>query len=590
MKEHAVRLLGDESLAPQSPFINCPSIISVIDILSRQDRHHILLQASASRKIQNAIIQGIIQTLRFSPIPKVLQNVEIVYFDGIRFAQNMEDDLLAWSLKQRKENQRTILIINQIEILFNNKVEKWLNSVFNDESWRVIVFTQKTGYRNLQIQQPEVADLFTHVAWEEHDDAEIVPILKYFGTELENFHQVDIPVEIFSSTISLASHYLPGTSNLEKSLELLDSACARASVHDNEAQEKKPVVTSKHLSQVVSSLTKIPMTHLQNNYFKATQFIEAMQHHIFGQDFALSKIASLLQSACIKLQTKHGPLCSILLTGPGGVGKSKLAYAMAEHLFGHKDAILQVNPKAMSSLFSSIQKTPYAVVLLKNIDELPIETLNIFKDILTQGYVMDASGNKYDFQYSIIIMTTMLGADMIAPKLDKELSPSESEKTNDLMQLVLNAPLLDTNIPSEPVSAEKIYDDVYAALETRLSPEFLRCLNVVPFMALDYPALEKLMRYKLKMLAKQLDLRFGIELHYASEVVKFLAHEGLYNGVNLKSLDKLLDQYLYSCVTREVLAFAEDKDKSKQLLLQLNDNGQLLRCKFITTNEVPLFK
>jgi ATP-dependent Clp protease ATP-binding subunit ClpA len=590
MKEHSVRLIEEETLAPPSPFKNYPIIMSFIDILSRQERHHLLLQSSSSRKIQNAIIQGLVQTLRSAPVPKTLQDAEFIYFDAIRFAQNMEDDLLAWSLKPRKENQRTVLIINQMEILFHSKAKKWLDSILLDESWRVIVFTKKTGYQNLLAQRTDLSDLFTFAEWDEQNEIDMLATLKYFGTEFENFHQVNIPDEIFSSAISMASHYLPGASWLEKTLELLDSACARATAINNVDQEKQPLVTSKHLSQVVSNFTKIPLTHLQNNYFKAAHFIKAMQQSVFGQDAALSKIGTLLQNACIKLQKKSGPLCSLLLTGPSGVGKTKLAFSMAEHLFGHNKAIVQVNPNALSSLYASIQQMPYAIVLLKNVEELSLEVLNIFKDILLQGYIIDAENNKHDFQHALIIMTTTLGADSIADHFSQEQSAPETEQSNDLMQLVLNTSLQETTIPLENISPEKMYDDVYSTLKMHFSAEFLRCLNIIPFIPLDYIALEKLMRLKLNSLAKQLDARFGIELHYASEVIKFLSHESLYNRINMKSFGNLLDQHLYACVTREVLAYAEDKNKSKQLLLELNDNGQLLRCRFITTNEVPLFK
>ena len=192
----------------------------------------------------------------------------------------------------------------------------------------------------------------------------------------------------------MATHYLSGQqSSLDKALQLLDSGAARASAMERSDQpgQPKPILTNLVLANIVSSWTQIPLSHLQHNKFKAADFIQGMQKHIFGQEAAINLIGLALQHARIKLQTKTGPLCSFLFAGPPNIGKTETAFAMAEQLFGHKGALLRVKLdktlranslaeiKVMAqtenshfpTLFEAIQQCPYAVVLLENINQAP---------------------------------------------------------------------------------------------------------------------------------------------------------------------------------------------------------------------------
>ena len=109
------------------------------------------------------------------------------------------------------------------------------------------------------------------------------------------------------------------------------------------------------------------------------------------------------------------------------------------------------------------------------------------------------------------------------------------------------------------------------------------------FLPLDYAALEKVIRLKVKTLAKRLEANFGIELNYAPEVIKFLAHEALWRKPMSKPIEKLLEQHLFSAVANEILAHSEDKNRPRRLFLQLNENGQVLRCEFISATGAMIY-
>ncbi|EKD91565.1 MAG: ATPase AAA-2 protein [uncultured bacterium] len=601
-----------------SPLKDHPQIPFIIDTLSRFEQHHLVLSSTQAEKINHALMESVAQHLSTDHIPKTLYNCDFVYFDIHQLAlsliskEQIEVDFHMLCDELRANNKRIILVINELDLFLQNNISETLvhfdhaiKTILFDDSWRLIFFTQKKN----PIYPPQFNRLFSTISVAAPTTTESLALLKSHRASLENFHHVIISDETFTSAHSLSTHYLAGESCFNNALNLLDSGAARASTFErNEQTGHKPIVTSHILTQIIANWTHIPLAHLQNNKFQANKFIDALSKHVFGQDDSINFIASILQNACVKLQEKNGPFCNFLFVGATDVGKTETAYAIAEHLFGHKAALLHINlnqtsPTTLadikvssrtsenrhSNLLHAISETPYAVVLLENIDQLPQSTFNLFNDILTQGYIIDEQGNKYDFRHAIIIMTTRCGAEHIH-HLFAPQNTQETTNAVDLMQLVLSENLHEPSQHNhQSLSPLELCDEILPQLTEHFSTAFLQQLNIVPFIPLDYAALEKIVRLKVKTLTKRLDANFGIELSFAPEVIKFLAHEALWRKPNTKSLDKLLEQHLYACVAHEILLHADDKNKLKRLLVQLNDSGQLLRCEFITPNEAALY-
>jgi ATP-dependent Clp protease ATP-binding subunit ClpA len=590
----------------------------LIDTLCRKQRHHLLLVKSSSEQFNKATIEALVQHLSIDEIPLKLQQAQCLYFDvtafmlGTESIDDIENDFRLLLGDMRLNHKPMIFVINQLEPLLNTKqttsltaLEKLLKSVLTHPQWRLIILSDRTIYQTAIEQHIFLKELFTTIKINEPTETEAFTILKNFRTELEQFHDVVISEETLSSAISLASTYLAGTSSLDKAIELLDSAAARANTLPSpHLTDQKPIVTSTHLAQVVASWTQIPLTHLQNNKFQAGKLTEALQRHIFGQDHAIQQIASTLQNACIKLHKKSGPLCSFLLAGSSGVGKASLVYALADHLFGHQDALLRVhlNPDFQTfsdinvttgfqnerciKLLNAIKQTPYAIVFFENVEQLSEKMRVLLKNILTHGYLIDENEMKYDLSHAIVIVSTTAGANSITHFMQ---ATPEKKKQIDLMQLVLNEHLHDGAYPADHgISSQELYEKILPELQKYFSQELLQTMHLITFLPLDYVSLEKIMHNKIKSLAKRLDMHFGIELQFAPEIIKFLAHEALWHS-RTKSLNHLLEQQLYACVSHEILAHVEARNKPKRLLLQLNDNGQLLRCEFITSTESSLF-
>jgi ATP-dependent Clp protease ATP-binding subunit ClpA len=248
--------------------------------------------------------------------------------------------------------------------------------------------------------------------------------------------------------------------------------------------------------------------------------------------------------------------------------------------------LAQADETQSLNLLEAIAQSPYAVVLLENINQAPPGTIDLFQDVFSHGYAMDSNGTKYDFRHAIVIITTTLGSERIIT-LTQPQPQHDSAQTLDLMQLVLNEQAQETATPHHQsnLSPQELSEEMMPALETYFSMNLLRQLNIIPFALLDYSGIEKIVRVKLKALARQLETQFSIELTYSPEVIRFLVQETLWRGETTRPIDKTLEHHLYSCVAHELLAHMDDKNRPKRLQLQLNDAGQLLRCEFLQATE-----
>lgn len=596
------------------PLKNHPQVPYLLDMLGRKEQHHVLLRGPSSPKIQTAFLNSMAMHINVGNVPKKLLGAYVVYFDARRIRTTSENSigitnsLLNLCKEVASQNKLIILIINDASVLQDqnesNTIGQLLRSRLFDEQWRLMVLAenhQHTDYFNNE---------FSLLRLNEPTDNEVLAVIKSYRKEIEKFHNIIIAEDAFQYALSLAKHYLGGKSHLDKAIELLDSAAARASMLEQKepsTQPFKPILSTMILAHVVANWTRIPLSHLHHNKFKLNKFLNIMQQKIYGQDTAINVIGSLLQSTCIKFKEKASPVFSLLLTGPSGVGKKEFAFALAEHLFSSQEALLHVSLNKYSSvsslsdvltiircektqrvpLLEAIQLKPYAVVLLENFNELSAEIMDLFNDIFMHGYTIDKQGNLYDFRHTIIIITTTLGSENITQMMKRNTDSGPSH-IMDLMQLVLNE---NTNYTGthQYLSPQEVREHILPALKTHFPAEVLRHIHVVPFVPIDAITIEKIIKAKLKLLAASLEEEFNIELSCAAEVVKFLTQEALKNQNNAESIRKIFEQYVNSSIANEILARIDDKTRPKRLALLLNHSGQLLRCEFIHTNETSVY-
>ncbi len=574
----------------------------IIDTLARKERHHLFLHGFHSEKLTHSLVEGIAYQLKTGIVPKNLRDATLIYFDACALKMSHAAlitkcaDYIESLTTQSKSDSLIVLCINDVDACKTIMQSKILNP-----QWRIILFSQESKSLPLTFE-----NYFSHLALQEPSQQEMLALLKNYKNDIENYHNILMPDEIFRYALSLTEHYLGGKSRLDKTLELLDSGAARASTlerDDETSQTYKPILTTTILAHVVSSWTHIPISHLHHNKFRLSKFSQFVKQKIFGQEAAINAVGSILQASCIQFSETDGTVCNLLLAGPCGVGKKEFSLSLANYLFSTTEALLHVildkhNPpaslnqivvttqsdtKQRINLLDAIQAKPYAVLLIENLNEMPATTINLFNDILVHGYGFDDKGNLCDFSHTVVVITSESVAEKIS-QLTQQQAKNDPTPIMDLMQLVLNESPT-SNISNSTLSQHELREHLFPVLQTYFSADILRQSHIVTFMPLDQTTIERIVKLKLNRLAKSLFEEFEIELSYAPEVSKFLATETLKQQQNAQMVEPILKQHVLSTIANELLAKMDEKNKPKHLALLLNETGQMIRCEFINTNE-----
>jgi len=590
------------------PLKDFSQIPFIIDILSRKEHHHLWVQGTTSEKMNLALLESIALHVN-SFAPKKIRDAEFIYFDVKLFSysteslEQIEKDFIALYEEITHSENYIVFAIDDTAPLQNIEIKtplfllgKFIKSVLTHEHWRLIVLATKE-----QDTPQGLKKYFSKVNLHKYSEEEAIAILRKHQNEIENYHNIIIPDEIFSYAYSLSKHYLGGGSHLDNAFKLIDSSAARASsLEHGDHTNHRPILTTNMLTNVVSSWTHIPASHLHHNKFKTGKFIQALQQKIHGQDYALQAIGSFFQSTCIKQNEKDVSIANLLLVGDKGTGKNTCVRMISEYLFGHTDALLQIDfkknhpPSSLSdvfvikhtkkkriTLFEAIQEKPYAIIYLQDLNMDSLSLLELFKEVLHHGYAFDNAGNQYDFRHAIFVVTTDLAADQIKAITQKQ-SSQQANQMMDLMQLVLNE---NPNPASRHSLSEKdIKENIIPILKTSIPLDLLQNFLIVPFIPLEQPALEKIIKSRLNSLASALSTNFGIELNNAPEVINFLGYELSKQNENANLVEKILEQHVYTCIAHEVLTHIDLKNRPKRLYLLLNDTGNILRCEFVSAN------
>lgn len=349
---------------------------------------------------------------------------------------------------------------------------------------------------------------------------------------------------------------------------------------------------------------KMKQAFLKQIPFKASAWCEAMQQRCVGQQHAIHQIGVHLQNAFLGLRTTSGPICSFLWVGPEDVGQPALVHALAEYAY-KSFAVIHLRLKKSDRLFSelsvdvstatnkkrlllkdAIQKLPHALIWIENIESASTDMIREIEDLVAYGMLFDHANEPLDFQQSMIVITSDIGAERILELTERQVT-HESSYTPDLLELVLNPGVTTTSVmQAVPPASEELVQSLIPILSESLSKRVVKYAQIVPFLPYEFSDYEKIIQLRLRALVKRCEMDFEIELRYTTEVVKFLAHEALWQCARFQSFEHWLDEHLYACVSRPLVTYWESAEKPVYLLLQLNDSGHVLRCEAVMDNEL----
>lgn len=335
-------------------------------------------------------------------------------------------------------------------------------------------------------------------------------------------------------------------------------------------KEEKCVVTEEDVAQVVASWTGVPVKKLTEDESQRLLNLEGTLHdRVIGQDEGVSAVARAIRRARAGLKDPKRPIGSYIFLGPTGVGKTELAKALAETMFGDENAMVRLDmseymePHSVSKLTGSppgyvgyddggqltekVRRKPYAVILFDEIEKAHPDVFNALLQILEDGRLTDSKGRTVDFKNTILIMTSNVGAN----RLNKSARLGFASDDN-----------------ASVSNYERMKETMLEELRRAFRPEFLnRVDEIILFHALEKEQTLEIVKLMLKSVVHRLEER-GINLSVTPEVEAYLAETGFDPTYGARPLRRAIQQKVEDSLSEEILSGRVQLGDSVQAVMQ----------------------
>ncbi len=319
------------------------------------------------------------------------------------------------------------------------------------------------------------------------------------------------------------------------------------------------VVSPDDIAEVVSMWTGIPLTQLHGDETERLLHMEENLHRrIVGQDEAITAVAKAVRRARAGFRDPHRPIGSFIFLGPTGVGKTELAKALAEFMFGSEEALLQLDMSEFmerhtasrlvgappgyvgyedaGQLTEAIRRRPYSIVVFDEVEKAHPEVFNMLLQIMEEGNLSDARGRKVDFRNTIIIMTSNVGAEMIK----RETS--------------LGFAILHDETADDKRNYEEMRKKLIEELKRVFRPEFLnRVDSVTVFHALSREEIAQIVGLELDKVCTRL-VEYDLNLQVTEAAQALIAEEGYSEEYGARPLRRVIQNRIEDPLSDAVLA------------------------------------
>lgn len=436
-------------------------------------------------------------------------------------------------------------------------------------------------------------------------------ILKGLRPKYEKHHQLQITDEALESTVKLSKRYIASRFLPDKAIDLMDEAAARVRINNAQkvdkvsaikkklselSQEKTEAllkedfekaaeirneelkiqeklekqiqrdkdeedsnnyrvkVTAEDIAEVVSEWTGVPVTQINRSEGDRLIRLEKILHNrVIGQDEAVKAVSKAIRRARSGLKDPTRPIGSFMFLGPTGVGKTELAKALAEAMFGSEDSMIRIDMSEYMEKYTTsrligsppgyvgydeggqltekVRNNPYSVVLLDEVEKAHNDVFNILLQVLDDGFLTDSKGRKVDFRNTIIIMTSNLGA--TALRDEKSVGFGAKDVSDDY----------------EAMAAK-----VRETLKKTFRPEFLNRLDeTVVFHSLNKEEIHQIVKLMAKNIIDRIKEQ-NINLKITPAAIDIVAEAGFDAEYGARPIRRVLQDKIEDLLSEELLA------------------------------------
>ncbi len=564
-------------------------ILQLVRTLSRKTKNNPILIGEAGVG-KTAIVEGLALRIAEGKLTASLRDKRIIELSlasvvaGTKYRGEFEERVVG-IINESKESPDIILFLDELHTLLGAGAAEGaldasniLKPALARGEIRCIGATTLDEYRKHVEKDPALERRFQPVMVDEPSVEETLEILKKLKERYENHHQVKITDSALEAAVRLSVKYIADRRLPDKALDALDEACSGVripflSIYGQKEAEmpKTGEVTAENVAEVVSRWTGIPVRQLTiEERERLLHMADIIRQRIIGQDEAVKKVAEVVKMARAGFKDPKRPTAVFLFLGPTGVGKTELAKATAEFLFGSENEMIRLDMSEYMEKFNvskligapagyvgheeegyftnRLRRKPYSVVLLDEIEKAHPEVLDIFLQVFDEGRLTDAKGRTIDANNAIFIMTSNIGTDLYTRghmgfkrSTDKEVQDEKKHIITDL--------------------------------RNSFRPEFLNRLDdIIVFRALEAEDISRIALNLIAALQKRLEER-DVRLQFSDEALNLICREGYDPANGARPLARAIERLVAKPLSEKILG--GKFDSGDKVLVSVKDNKML---------------
>ncbi|MBT8129184.1 MAG: AAA family ATPase, partial [Gammaproteobacteria bacterium] len=523
-----------------------------VQILCRRRKNNPLLVGEAGVG-KTALAEGLAKKIVDREVPDVLKHSTIYSLDlgalvaGTKYRGDFEKRLKG-VLRQLKNTEGAILFIDEIHTIIGAgsasggvmDASNLIKPMLASGDLKCIGSTTYAEFRSIFEKDHALARRFQKIDIDEPTVEETFDILKGLKTRFEEHHDVKYSNNALRAAAELAERYITDRFLPDKAIDVIDEAGANRRLLGKSGSKKS--VNVNDIENIVAKIARIPSKTVSTSDTEVLKNLERdLNLVVFGQDEAITKLATSIRMSRSGLGNPDKPIGSFLFSGPTGVGKTEVCkqlaqvmgielvrFDMSEYMERHTVSRLIGAPPGYVGfddgglLTEAITKQPHSVLLLDEIEKAHPEVFNILLQVMDHGTLTDSNGRKTDFRNVIMIMTTNAGAQLMSRR-----SMGFTEQQNEL--------------------------DGMEEIKRLFTPEFRNRLDgIVQFGPLDEKTIASVVDKFLVELETQLDEK-KVSLHVDDDARTWIAEKGYDVKMGARPMARIIQEHLKKPLANELL-------------------------------------
>ena len=524
----------------------------VIQTLCRRRKNNPLLVGEAGVG-KTAIAEGLARRIVEGSVPDILSQSTVYALDmgallaGTKYRGDFEQRLKG-VLKQLSDNPKGILFIDEIHTLIGAgaasggtlDASNLLKPALSSGNLRCIGATTYAEYRGIFEKDHALSRRFQKVDVPEPSINETVAILRGLKSRFEDHHGVKYTSAALTTAAQLSARYINDRHLPDKAIDVIDEAGAAQRILPK--SRKKRVITPREIEDIIAKIARIPPKTVSSDDKSSLKTLDRdLKAVVFGQDAAIEALATAIKMSRSGLGNPQKPIGNFLFSGPTGVGKTEVArqlayvlgvelirFDMSEYMERHAVSRLIGAPPGYVGfdqgglLTEAVNKHPYAVVLLDEVEKAHPDIFNVLLQVMDHGTLTDTNGRKADFRNVVLIMTTNAGAEML-------------------------------NKATIGFSSARESGDEMGEIRRMFTPEFRNRLDaIIPFAPLTEPVILQVVEKFLMQLEEQLHEK-KVEAVFTDALKSYLAKHGFDPLMGARPMARLIQDTIRKALADELL-------------------------------------